>query len=172
MPAVRLLPQDEGGLRLNDGRGGAVYLPAYRLRMWVTLGTDHAVRQAVVDTGAPAAVFPNYVWSGLARRGDIEWVAHPPDTSPRRDLPRVVILGGRYPFRLGRGLVTPVEITGAVLGPTPVFVQCLEDTRETPADPEPITRLFVLGLGGLLHGRTLTVSAAADGGAWAAALAE
>jgi hypothetical protein len=172
MPQVRLLPQGDGGLRLNDGRAPEVYLPSYRLRMWVLLGTDPFPHQAVVDTGAPAAIFPYSVWSKLADRGDITWVRHPPGTTARRNLPRTILLGGSYPFRLGRVVVKPVDFAGGELRPTPVPVQCLEDTLESPADPKPLTGFLVLGLNGRLHGRTLTVSASADGAAWAAALAE
>lgn len=173
MPTIRLTPQDDGGVRLADGRGSEAYLPQYRIRAWVKLGTDHRIRQAVLDTGAPAALFSRVVWEPLAGQGEIEWVCHPPGTTARANLPRVVVHGGRYPFRLGRVIVRPVDVDpkAGELSAAPVFVQCLEDDREAPTDPEPLPRLLVLGLAGFLNGRTLTVAASADGATWAATLA-
>lgn len=171
MPQVRLTPQDDGGIHL-DGQRPGVYLPQLRLRVWVKIGTEYRIRQAVFDTGAPAAVFSKPVWEPLAARGEVEWVCHPPDGTDRLLLPRATVLRGRYPFRLGRVTVQPVDLNDGELRPTPVLVQCTEDDRQAVGDPEPLPRLLILGMNGLLSGRTLTITGSPDGATWAAALAE
>lgn len=170
MPHIQLTPQDDGGVRLGGGRQPPVYLPKYRLRVWVRVGTDPRARQAVLDTGAPAAVFSRLVWEPFADRGEIEWLCYPPEEAKSGQLPRTRVLGSEHRYRLGRMVIQPVDLDRSELTPTRIPVQCLEDNPlDSSGQPR---RLLVLGLNGLLHGRTLTVSASTDGAAWAAALAE
>lgn len=172
MPTVPLYPQDEGGVTLPTS-GGPLYLPQRRLYVWARVGGEYAPRQAVLDTGAATCVFSRVVWDGFEKRREIEWVSHPPGGSDRSVLPRTTILKGTYPFRLGRVAVQVVEFNGeAALPPVSVLVQCLEDMPVAPADPPQLPRLLLVGLDGILRGRTLTVTASADGTAWAASLAE
>ena len=140
---------------------------------WVKIGTDHVVHRAVLDTGAPTCIFRKEKWKKLDERGLIEWVCHPPRMASRDALPRTTFLGGTYPFRLGR---LSLQIVGAKVGdelpPVPVLVQCTEDVPVLPTDPPELPRLLLIGLEGVLNGRTLTVSASADGTEWSASLAE
>jgi hypothetical protein len=172
MPQVRLTPQDDGGVHLDDGRSPAVYLPQLRLRLWVKVGTEYRIRQAVLDTGAPAAVFSRAVWEPLAARGEIEWVCHAPGGDDRPLLPRTAVLRGRYPFRLGRVTIQPVDLNAGELRPAPLLVQCTEDDPRAAADPEPLPRLLILGMSGFLNGRSLAVAASPDGATWTATLSE
>lgn len=171
MPQVRLCPQDDRGITFPSPPGPAVYLPRWRLRVWVRVGGESQLRQAVFDTGAPAALLSKDVWRPLADDGRIEWVGLPPGaaTAP---LPRAAVLGGVYPFRLGRMSVELADTDGNALPPVTVYVQCLEDPEAGPAGTRPVPRLLVPGLGGILNGRTLTLSASADGTQWVGQLAE
>jgi hypothetical protein len=173
MPAVPLDAVYEDGRTLPTADGGLIHLHQRRLLAWVTLGTDHVIHRAVVDTGAPTCIFRKETWKKLHGRGQIEWVCHPPGTAAVDALPRTTFLGGTYPFRLGR---VSLRIVGAKVGdelsPVPVLVQCTEDTPVMPDDPPALPPLLLIGLEGVLNGRTLTVTASADGTAWAASLAE
>ena len=62
--------------------------------------------------------------------------------------------------------VEVVDLNGGGLPPVPVLVQCVEDDRK------PLPRVLVVGLWGLLNGRTMVLTASADGARWAATLVE
>lgn len=172
MPQVRLKPQDDGGVTVDDGLHPPVYLPQLRIRTWVKIGTDFQYRQAVLDTGAPASIFSKAVWSKLAEAGQIEWVCHPPDNPDLDHLPRMTVLHGRFPYRLGRTTLQLVELGAGELRPVSVLIQCTEDERRRPDDPEPLPRLLLLGLQGVMNGRTLTLSVSTDGVMWVGELRE
>jgi hypothetical protein len=173
MPRVPLYPQDEGGITVPKPNGEREYLPQHRLFVWAKFGGEFAPRQAVLDTGAATCVFSKEVWTKFDQRKGIEWVWHPPGADPDEVLPRTTILSGTYPFRLGLITVQVVEFNGDTkLGPVRVLVQCTEDKPLLPSDPKQLPRLVLVGLQGVLNGRTLTVTASADGKEWAASLAE
>ena len=173
MPTVPLYPQDEGGVTIRVPGGVPVYLPQYRVYVWVRIGSEYAPRQAVLDTGAASCIFSQAVWEAFDDRNWIEWVSHPPGADPNEVLPKTTILSGTYPFRLGIVTVQVVEFNGdAKLAPVRVLVQCTEDKPVLPTDPKPLPRLLLVGLHGILNGRTLTVSASPDGKDWAASLTQ
>lgn len=167
---IRLYPQDDGGLMISGPSGKGIYLPQYRLRVWVKVGAEYTRRQAVLDTGSPTCIFSKQVWVPLHDRGEIEWLSHPPSADISFALlPRTTFLFGTYPFRLGRVLLQPVDLESGSLNPLPLLVQCTEDEDDALA---PLPRIFILGLAGLLNGRTLTLSASSDGKDWQGTLSE
>lgn len=169
MSEIRLYPQDDGGLTIPNASGPSVYLPQFRLRAWVRLAGEYAQRQAVVDTGAPACILTKPIWLPLHQRGRITWLGDSPDV-PGKGLPEVLILQGRYPFRLGRITVELVDLDKGRLAPVSALVQCIEDHTDPAATPLP--RLLILGLADLLLGRTLTLTASTDGRSWTGAISE
>src|SRR3954447_20116660 len=72
MPHVALSAPDVGGVTFLASGGGTVYLPKRRLLAWVYLGSEPFMRQAVLDTGAPACTLPRRVWNALDTRGEVE----------------------------------------------------------------------------------------------------
>ena len=163
MPPIALDSQDDGGVTLLAIAGGTVYLPRQRLRAWVYLGRDPFMRQAIIDTGAPACTFPRRVWSGLDARGDITWLTHKPALL-RTGMPAYTILaGGSYRYQLGR---VRLQFQNG-LAPRTVIAICTDDTPTTSARVP-----FIVGLADVMHGRTLRLEASADGTQWAATLAE
>lgn len=172
MPEIRLYPQDDGGSTITGPPGAGVYLPQWRLRVWVRLGSEFQVRQAVLDTGAPACILSQQVWAPLHRRGQIEWVCNAPELVPREQLPRLAVVHGRYPYRLGRLRLQPVDLGTGELSARPAVAICTEDERTAPSDPEPLPRLLVPGMGEVLNGRTLQLSVSPDGKRWGGSLSE
>jgi hypothetical protein len=172
MPRVTLSPQDDGGITIANPSGGMIYLPQHRLRVWVRVGGEYACRQAVLDTGTPACILSKKVWQELENAKRIEWICHPPSADGQHPLPTTTILGGRYPFRLGRIALQLLDFLGGELPEVTVRMLCLEDAPGQPPDQQTLSGWLLLGLEGVLNGRTLTVSASADGSAWAASLAE
>jgi hypothetical protein len=139
-------------------------LPVYRLRLWVRVGGEYAQRQAVLDTGAPLTIFSKQVWAPLHARGAIEWIS--PAPAAGQPLSRTTVLHGTYPIRLGRIQVQPVDLATGALRATRILVQCTEDERQQPNDPEPLPRLLIFGMAELLIGRKLTVEVSPDGTVW------
>lgn len=168
MPEIRLYPQDDGGLTIPSATGNAIYLPQFRLRAWVRIGGEYALRQAILDTGAPASIFTKHIWLPLHQSGRIEWLGEPPNPADHTVLPKVILLRGQYPFRLGRVTVELADLDSGSLRPVRILVQCVEDQPER----EPLPRLLILGVADLLHGRTLTLRASADGAAWRGTISE
>lgn len=167
---IRLYPQDDGGVTISDPSGKVIYVPQYRLRVWVKVGAEYTRRQAVLDTGSPTCILSKQVWAPLHDRGEIEWLCHPPSAAISfASLPRTTLLLGTYPFRLGRVFIQPVDLETGSLSPLPLLVQCTEDEDDALA---PLPRVFVLGLAGLLNGRTLSLSASSDGRDWQGTLSE
>lgn len=172
MPAIRLYPQDDGGSTITGPPGAGEYLRQWRLRVWVRLGNEFQVRQAVLDTGAPACILSQQVWAPLHQRGQIEWVCNAPGLVAREQLPRLAVVRGRYPYRLGWLRLQPVDLGTGELSARPVVAICTEDGRTVPGDPESLPRLLVLGMAEVLNGRTLQLSVSADGKSWAGSLSE
>lgn len=170
MPQIQLDVHDAGGRTLPTPAGGTVYLPQRRLHVWARFGRDILARQAVIDTGAPACILSQLSWDDLDARGDISWVAHPPPGV--RNLPRIDVHGGNYPYRLGRIRLQLMDLDGNQLAPHDVFVICTEDAPVWSGDPPQLPRLWLVGLADVMHGRTLRLDASADGTQWAATLAE
>jgi hypothetical protein len=124
------------------------------------------MRQAVIDTGAPASILPSRVWSDLDRRGDISWIS---SANPVGGPPHITVFGGRYPFRLGRIRLEIVNVGTGQLAPRDMTAICTDDPQIAP----PHLQLpLILGLADVMHGRTLTVEASADGQQWMASLSE
>lgn len=166
MPIVRLTPQDEGDVPSPDTSGPPAYLPLYRLRGWARVGDEVAARQVLYDTGAPACLLPRAVWANQHERGRVAWVRHPPDVAPVESLPTLAVSGGRYPYRIGRLPIRPVDLSGGELAARPTLVICLED-----AGP-PLPGRVIVGLAGVLDGRSLLVQVSEDGSRWVATLVE
>lgn len=162
MPNFPLTVSDDGGAELAAA-SGTVYLPQYRLHAWVNFGTDPVMQWAVIDTGAPACTLPSRLWRRLDARGDITWVTGSPARFARSGRVAVtVVSGGSFTYRLGR--VRLVFSYGA-LAPREVLAICTDD-------PPPVRVPLLIGLADVMHGRTLTVEASADGRMWSATLGE
>ncbi len=172
MPQIQLYPQDDGGPTLATASGTGIYLPLYRLRVWARLGGEFAQRQAILDTGAPLCILSKQVWAPLHDRGSIEWLCHPPGPDAGESLPRIAVLHGIYPFRLGRLPVQLVDLGTGLLPPTTAMVQCTEDERPDAPGARPLPHLLILGMAGLLNGRKLTLTASRDGPVWSGTLSE
>jgi hypothetical protein len=54
--------------------------------------------------------------------------------------------------------------------PKKILALCAEDEKLAETDPDPLPALILLGVAGILDGRTFTPSA--DGNMWSAAIAE
>ncbi len=111
MPELKLDVYEEAGLVVSDGVNPPMNLDQRRLFLWVKLGDEFAQRHAILDTGSPYTILSKQVWSVLHRRGSVRWVAHAPEISRRDKLPRAVVAGGSYPFRLGRIAVRVTHLT-------------------------------------------------------------
>jgi hypothetical protein len=173
VPQIRLRVQDEGGRTLPASGGRTAYLPQYRLRAWVRVGSELLPRHAIIDTGAPAGIFSYQVWSTFQTRGDITWVAHPPTETDRTALPRIDVHGGNYPFRLGRIRLELADLDKGRLTSRDAMVICTEDVPLTPSgSPPQLPRLLILGLVDVMNGRSLLLQASADGRQWTAVLSE
>ena len=148
MPSVALDVQDDGGATLLALGGGTIYLPQRRLHTWVYLGGEYAMRQAVIDTGAPACILPQRVWSRLDSRGDIVWETGSPARFPAGTIAHTTVFGGRYPYRIGR---VRLRFAYGPLAPRDVTVICTDDPRT--ALPH-LQLPLLLGLADVIHGRT------------------
>jgi hypothetical protein len=165
VPHVSLIVQHYADIAVPTP-SGPIYLPQRRICAFAYFGGERVMRQAVVDTGAPASILPWRLWSRLDARGDIAWIS---STPPAGGLPRITVFGGSYPFRLGRIRLEIVNVGAGQLAPRDGAVICTDDPQITP----PHLQLpLILGLADVMHGRTLTVEASADGQQWTAGLSE
>lgn len=82
---------------------------------------------AILDTGAPLSVFPFKVWEPFADA--IQWLDQPPAGSTGR---RLTILGGSFPYRLGRLRFGAFDADGNQLPATFSNVWFLEDGPAAP----------------------------------------
>jgi hypothetical protein len=165
MPTVTLSVQDEGGATLLAFGGGTLYLPQRRLHTWVYLGSESAMRQAVIDTGAPACVLPYRVWSRLDTRGDITWATDSPALFLTRAVAYTTVFGGRYPYRIGH---VRLRFAYGSLAPREVLAICTDD----PSVVTPPLLPLIVGLADVLHGRSLLLQVSTDGQQWTATLSE
>lgn len=112
------------------------------------------VLDAVVDTGAPLSSFPRNIWSIFEQQ--IEWLElHDAGTSPVG--PFVSIAGHRYPFRLGRIVVTVADFEGRRLTPAPILALFLDEPPGVRPPP------VLLGLSrGILEGRRMWLGPSLD----------
>ncbi|MCI0699495.1 MAG: hypothetical protein L0241_00220 [Planctomycetia bacterium] len=153
MARIRLLSVPVGrGLGVPyyrpEDRSGTIYhipLPRLTLRLFV-LPRDAVDRakpdklpddwmpDTVLDTGAPLTIFPFQVWQPFADA--IQWLNQPPAGSGGRS---VTILGGTFPYRLGRLRFGAVDLDGNWLPAVSSNAWFLEDTPTAP-------RQAVLGL--------------------------
>jgi hypothetical protein len=149
--------------------GGTVHLPQRQICAWAYFGTERWMRQAVIDTGAPASILPFRIWDGLNQRGDIAWIGAAPPAVPAGGAPHVTVFGGRYPFWLGRVRLELVDSGGGGLPARDVLAICTDD----PQTVAPPLRLpLVVGLADVMNGRSLLLRVSADGQQWTAVLSE
>ena len=173
MSQVHLDVHDVGGKTLATPSGGTFYLRQPRVLAWVRFGREYAMRQVVVDTGAPACILSKQVWADYHARGEIAWVAHPPQAGDRDRLPRTNVHSGFYPYRLGRIRLELMDLGTGQLAPRDVLVICTEDVPLNPnSEPPELPRLLLIGLADVMHGRALLIEASADGQQWTATLSE
>jgi hypothetical protein len=105
--------------------------------------------EAILDTGAPLSLFPYPVWQSFADA--VVWIDQPPTGGPER---RVAILGGRFPYRLGRLRIGACDEENQL---PPVWMNIWFLTADDPAAP----KQAVLGLRTrLFDGRQLRCEAA------------
>jgi hypothetical protein len=151
--------------------GGAVRLPLRQIRAWAYFGSEPMMRQAIVDTGCPACTLPKRIWERLDRQSDIAWIADPPATVPVGALTRTtVLLGGRYPYRLGRVRLRIVDLGDGQLAPREVMALCTEDGAGDRPEAERLP--LILGLAEVLNGRALLLQVSENGARWSALLNE
>lgn len=167
MAGIHLIAQSDGEVVIPVPGGPPLTLPKRRIRAWVLLGNQVVLRQAIIDTGAPYCTLTRRVWADLDQRGQIDWVAFPPG-GPGASLPTMELLGGKHPFRIGRVAIRLTELAAnsPILATDPVLALCVES--DTLSDV--IQSGVILGLGGLLNGRTLVVQASEVGDRWSAVL--
>jgi hypothetical protein len=149
--------------------GGAIRLPRRQIRAWAHFGTERVMRQAVVDTGCPICTLPKRIWEKLDRRGDVAWVADPPATVSAGGITHTTaLLGGRYPYRLGRIRLRIVDLGDGELAPRDVLTLCTEDPAVPPQDPLPL----IIGLAEVMNGRSLLLQVSESGERWLALMTE
>jgi hypothetical protein len=169
MPHAPISCPDFGGVTLAALGDGTVYLPKRRLCAWVYLGSETAMRRAVIDTGAPACTLPQKVWRALGDK-KIDWLTESPARlaeGPRKGEPAYnTIAGGRYTYRLGH---VRLRFDSSPLEVRDLLAICLDDPPRPP-DQEPIP--ILLGLAGLLHGRSLLLQASVGGDRWVGVVSE
>lgn len=164
MPNVSLTVSYSTGVTVPTPRG-SLYLPQRRIYAFAYFGSERSVRQAVIDTGAPASILPWRVWSDLDKRGDVTWIG---GTNPGSG-PHITVFGANHTFRLGRVRLEIVDFGTGQLAPRDVTVICTDDPQIAPPN---LQLPLVLGLADVMHGRTLRVEASADGQRWTASLSE
>lgn len=170
MSHAKLLIDFSETVVLIDG-GGVIRLPKRQIRAWAYFGSEPAIRQAVVDTGCPVCTLPKRVWEKLNDRGDITWLADPPAAVPATALTRTtILLGGRYPYRLGRVRLRIVDLGDGQLAPREVPVLCTEDDAARRPDSERVP--LIVGLADALNGRALLLQVSEGGARWAAVITE
>ena len=167
MPIVKLVAQNDAEVEIAIPNAPPLVLPIRRLRAWLYLGEEILIRQAVIDTGAPYCILTKRLWMDLHKSGQVDWVACSPATTPLASLPKAHILGSEHRFRVGRVRIRLTETTPAspVIDLGPVLAQCLEDD-----DLDRTRTGLILGLGGILNGRTLILQVSEGGDRWSAIL--
>lgn len=146
----------------GDRSGAAVRFPTYRLYLYLAFvprdyagghPLDHpgvVSLRSVLDTGAPLSVFPFPAWSRFPDY--VRWLDQPPAPVSRR----LTILGGTFPYRLGRVKVGAVDRDRRWLPVVTLTGLFLDNVPGGPGDP-------VLGLRSrLLDGRQLRHEPAPD----------
>ncbi len=123
------------------------------------------MREAVIDTGAPACILPRRVWTALDARGDIAWLTEfPAHFAGSGNVAHTIVFGGQYRYRLGR---VRLESCDGQLAPREVLAICTDDPLVVK-NPLPL----LIGLANVMHGRTLLIEASDDGQRWSATLSE
>jgi hypothetical protein len=153
MARIQLEVISIGEVRCVDSAGDAIVLPRLRLRVLLAFGIPRGSsvnfappRGAFIDTGAPLSVFPEREWRPWEDR--IEWLRFAGGVTARA--PRLRVLGGSYPYRMGRVLVAAADTHGRQLPRVPVIAQFAEDGGNLSG--------ILMGMrGGILDGRRLVV---------------
>ena len=125
------------------------------------------MRQAVVDTGAPACVLPQRIWTRLDVRGEIAWeTGAPARFAGSGTVARTTVFGGSYRYRLGR---VRLAFSYGQLTPREVLVICTDDP---PVVPPQLPLPLIVGLADVMNGRSLLLQVSDDGQRWSAVLSE
>ncbi len=162
MPRVRLQikPATDRPSRSFIERDGHILpLHEFRLTTRIRLGMPpgrgvpdrrSAMKEAIVDTGAPISIFPRSVWLGFANEIEKLSLLGLGSESP------VIALGGsRFPFRLGRIVITVYDGESRYLSATPILALFVDEPLGSRPPP------VLLGLWrGVLEGRRLVMGPA------------
>ena len=82
------------------------------------------------------------------------------------ELARVItVLGGSYPFRLGRVRLEMVDLGDGHIPPREVMAICTEDLPPVSSASQ-ISLPLIVGLGEVLNGRSLLLQVSEDGLRW------
>jgi hypothetical protein len=134
-----------------DAGGHIIPLAYRRLATTVFLGDHPALLlDAWFDTGAYLTILPQDAWDHPGVRDRIEWLNLPPGSLP---LSPLTVMGGRYPFRLGRVTMTAIDLRTKRRLSSPVIAKFVEDA----AAPRPLERILIGLRHGLLDGRRLVL---------------
>jgi hypothetical protein len=147
---LTFLPKPEHPAGAADASGAVTDLQYVRLGMTVLLGDQkRPPRDAWVDTGAYLTTVPQAYWDLPPDQTPlpIEWLRPVPG---RPAMPRLMMLGGSYEFRLGRVRMTAVDLRTKKTISSPVIAKFL-------LTPAPLTAIVVGLHHGLLDGRRLVV---------------
>jgi hypothetical protein len=154
MPKIRLrVGRDEGSpvvlVRLPDGQTAGI--ANQRVYCQFRVGRDQKSQQAVVDTGAPTAVFPREVWLRFVK--DIRWLSFADGSSMKP----ATLAGRAFQYRLGLVTIQLVERDGSTSFPATDVLAQFE--QYDPSNPAPLdAKHIVLGLQlGAFEGRYLVV---------------
>jgi hypothetical protein len=174
MPHVTIRSPDIGGVTLLTPTGGTVYLPQRRLLAWVYLGSEAQMRPAIVDTGAPACILPQRIWTALDDRGEIAWLT---DTSAQLakgknagEPAHTIVAGGRHQYRLGRVRPSLTDLGDGRLAPCDEVLALCTDDPIVP--PEEDSLPLIIGLAEVLNGRSLLLQVSESGERWSALMNE
>jgi len=163
MTRIRLRLVETEEIRCVDSRGESLVIPRMRLETLIQFapfkGSSSAasppVRAALIDTDTALSVFPEREWRPWEHC--IEWLTFPAHSASHK-LPRIRVLGGQYPYRMGRLQIAVVDEDGHRLPSMPVIAQFTEDAGS-------LSRILMGMRGGILEGRRLLVDVA-RGQAW------
>jgi hypothetical protein len=134
---------DSGGLRSP--------LEYVRLATTVLLGSPSVppARDAWIDIGSYITTIPQFAWDVPGVRTQIEWL----QPAPGQTVPLLNLGRGQYRFRLGRIVMTAVDLLTKQRLSSPVIAKFTEDRSA----PHPLDRILIGMRHGLLDGRRLVL---------------
>jgi hypothetical protein len=148
---LAFLPKPEIPQEVVDGAGNRTVLHYDRLAVTVFLGTRklRPPRDAWIDTGSYLTTIPQFAWDLPAVRSQIEWLQPPAGQL----LPLLVAGGSRYRYRLGRIMMTAIDLLTKRQMSSPVIAKFTEDQLSS----HPLERILIGLRHGLLDGRRLVL---------------